>query len=107
MGIFFSKKYLCLLQFSCIKFFEFSEPKFEIPSGDPYTGGWCRPQTDGPALRAMALSKWGMILIDNGHSDQAKSDVWPLVNFDMEWAVANWDQMGTQLHLFWITHPIR
>jgi len=73
------------------------EPKFEIPSGDPYTGGWCRPQTDGPALRAMALSKWGMILIDNGHSDQAKSDVWPLVNFDMEWAVANWDQMGCDL----------
>ena len=58
-------------------------------------GGWCRPQTDGPALRAMALSKWGMILINNGHSDQAKSDVWPLVNFDMEWAVANWDQQGT------------
>merc|ERR1712004_31367 len=35
--------------------------------------------------------------IDNGHSDQAKSDVWPLVNFDMEWAVANWDQMGCDL----------
>ena len=27
------------------------EPKFEIPSGEPYSGGWCRPQTDGPALR--------------------------------------------------------
>ena len=33
------------------------EPKFTIPDGEPYTGGWCRPQTDGPALRAMALSK--------------------------------------------------
>ena len=33
------------------------EPKFTIPDGNPYTGGWCRPQTDGPALRAMALSK--------------------------------------------------
>lgn len=20
-----------------------TEPKFNIPSGDPYTGGWCRP----------------------------------------------------------------
>jgi len=38
------------------------EPKFTIPEGDPYTGGWCRPQTDGPALRAMALGKWGTIL---------------------------------------------
>ncbi len=26
------------------------EPKFEIPSGKPYEGGWCRPQTDGPGL---------------------------------------------------------
>jgi glucoamylase len=24
------------------------EPKFSIPDGEPYTGGWCRPQTDGP-----------------------------------------------------------
>ena len=24
------------------------EPKFYIPDGRPYDGGWCRPQTDGP-----------------------------------------------------------
>ena len=40
------------------------EPKFEIPSGEPYTGEWGRPQTDGPALRSMALSQWGNILIN-------------------------------------------
>jgi len=73
------------------------EPKFEIPSGDPYTGGWCRPQTDGPALRAMALSKWGMVLNNNGQSDTAKSDVWPLVSFDMEWVVENWASTGCDL----------
>lgn len=38
------------------------EPKFEIPSGKPYTGGWCRPQTDGPGLRARTLSHWGSVL---------------------------------------------
>jgi glucoamylase len=27
------------------------EPKFNLPSGQPYTGGWCRPQNDGPGLR--------------------------------------------------------
>ena len=43
----------------------------------------------------MALSKWGMILSNNGNSNQAKIDVWPLVNFDMEWVVANWDSEGT------------
>ena len=74
-----------------------TEPKFEIPSGDPYTGGWCRPQTDGPALRAMALSKWGMVLNNNGQSDTAKSDVWPLVSFDMEWVVENWASTGCDL----------
>ena len=73
------------------------EPKFEIPSGDPYTGGWCRPQTDGPALRAMALSKWGNILLQNGQSDAAKSTVWPLIKFGMEWVLANWDQNGCDL----------
>ena len=73
------------------------EPKFEIPSGDPYTGGWCRPQTDGPALRAMALSKWGMILNNAGQSSSAKSDVWPLVSFDMEWVLANWESEGCDL----------
>jgi len=73
------------------------EPKFEIPSGDPYTGGWCRPQTDGPALRAMALSKWGMVLNSAGQADTAKSDVWPLVSFDMEWVVENWASTGCDL----------
>jgi len=73
------------------------EPKFEIPSGEPYTGGWCRPQTDGPALRAMALSKWGMILNSAGHADTARNDVWPLVKFDMEWVLENWDSEGCDL----------
>merc|ERR1712241_323156 len=73
------------------------EPKFEIPSGEPYTGGWCRPQTDGPALRAMALSKWGMILNNAGQSDTARNEVWPLVSFDMEWVLGNWQSEGCDL----------
>jgi glucoamylase len=31
------------------------EPKYEIPSGTAYTGGWCRPQNDGPGLQAISL----------------------------------------------------
>ena len=50
---------------------------------EPYTGGWCRPQTDGPALRAMAMAKWGNILIDNGKESEAKSVIWPLIKFDL------------------------
>ncbi len=28
-----------------------TEPKFELPNGEVFTGGWCRPQNDGPGLR--------------------------------------------------------
>ena len=73
------------------------EPKFTIPDGEPYTGGWCRPQTDGPGLRAMAVSKWGLILVGEGMEAQARSEVWPLVKFDMEWVTANWGQSGCDL----------
>ena len=50
---------------------------------EPYTGGWCRPQTDGPALRAMSMAKWGNILIDAGKEDEAKSVIWPLIEYDL------------------------
>ena len=73
------------------------EPKFTIPDGEPYTGGWCRPQTDGPGLRAMAVSKWGLILVGEGMTDQARSQAWPLVSYDMEWVTANWAQSGCDL----------
>ena len=55
----------------------------------------------------MALSKWGMILSNNGHSDQAKSDVWPLVNFDMEWVVANWDSEGAMDIFYFIFQKLK
>merc|ERR1712212_1318269 len=51
------------------------EPKFTIPDGNPYTGGWCRPQTDGPALRAMALSKWGMLMVGTRWG-QGEAGIW-------------------------------
>ena len=73
------------------------EPKFEIPSGDPYTGEWGRPQTDGPARRSMALSHWGMVLIENGHIEEAKNKVWPLVEFDLDWVMKNWKSKGFDL----------
>ena len=71
------------------------EPKFTIPDGEPYTGGWCRPQTDGPALRAMAMSKWGMLLAESGNGDP--SAIWEIVAYDMAWVTENWDSMGCDL----------
>lgn len=28
-----------------------TEPKFNLPNGDVFTSGWCRPQNDGPGLQ--------------------------------------------------------
>jgi glucoamylase len=48
-------------------------PKFELPRGEPYVGGWCRPQTDGPGLRSGALIMFAKVLNDNGESSYATS----------------------------------
>lgn len=32
-----------------------SEPKYTLPDGNVWIGGWCRPQSDGPALRSRTL----------------------------------------------------
>ena len=70
------------------------EPKFYIPTGQPYDGGWCRPQTDGPALRAMALSKYGELLLANGEN---VASLWSMIEFDLEWVLANWEDEGCDL----------
>lgn len=30
-----------------------TEPKFELPNGEVFTGAWCRPQNDGPGLQVI------------------------------------------------------
>jgi len=67
-----------------------TEPKFMIPSGQPYTGGWCRPQTDGPALRANTLVLWANVLLKNNMAQEAHDQVWPLIANDLEWVTQNW-----------------
>eukprot|EP00933_Yihiella_yeosuensis_P021364 TRINITY_DN16907_c0_g3_i1.p1 TRINITY_DN16907_c0_g3~~TRINITY_DN16907_c0_g3_i1.p1 ORF type:complete len:502 (+),score=92.37 TRINITY_DN16907_c0_g3_i1:48-1553(+) len=58
---------------------DFGEPKWVIPKGIPYPGGWCRPQTDGPPLRARSL-------MTAARSMPASKDVfWKLAKLDLEW----------------------
>jgi len=47
------------------------EPKFNI-DGSVYTGGWCRPQNDGPASRAIALTNYALWLIEQNRTDYVK-----------------------------------
>ena len=48
-----------------------TEPKFDL-NGTVYGGGWCRPQNDGPSLRATTLIMFARMLIQNGEMDFVK-----------------------------------
>merc|ERR1719443_2441809 len=57
-----------------------TQPKWTISTETPYSGGWCRPQTDGPGLRALAL-----MLATTWKTGPSAKDVWPLIQFDLDW----------------------
>lgn len=57
----------------------FLEPKWQIDKALPYALGWCRPQSDGPPLRASTLiraaNKW----------PQHAGRFWKLARQDLDW----------------------
>jgi len=64
----------------------FLEPKWTF-DGEPYKGGWCRPQTDGPALRARLMMRAAKIFPDLAPKliDLAKKDLeWLVLNHRIE-----------------------
>ncbi|KFY94405.1 hypothetical protein V498_03882 [Pseudogymnoascus sp. VKM F-4517 (FW-2822)] len=72
------------------------EAKYNV-DGSAYTGGWGRPQRDGPALRATVLASYGTWLVDNGYTATAQSVVWPVVANDLAYVVQYWNQTGFDL----------
>lgn len=82
-----------------------TEPKYNLPYGDVYTGGWCRPQTDGPGLRALTLINYANSLLENDDSDYIQQYLWTgsssynggAIKFDLDWIVSNWQQNGCDL----------
>ncbi|CAE7508064.1 GAA [Symbiodinium sp. CCMP2592] len=82
-----------------------TEPKYTIPDGKPFEGAWCRPQTDGPGLRAKTLAEYGLALLEAGKADFVKQNLWTgseekhggAIKYDLEWLVSNWQQSGCDL----------
>jgi glucoamylase len=72
-------------------------PKFELPNGEVFVGGWCRPQTDGPGLRSGALLIFADLLIKNGQTAYVNSNIVPIVKYDLEWVFGNWQSNGCDL----------
>jgi len=97
--------------------------KYEIPSGDVFSGGWCRPQNDGPGLRALSLIKYADILAANGHSDMVDNTLWTgdnnklhggLIPFDLDYISDHYSDNSCDLweeirsdSLFWNLYTTR
>ncbi|KAJ6014999.1 hypothetical protein N7540_009590 [Penicillium herquei] len=72
------------------------EPKFEV-NITAFTGDWGRPQRDGPALRATALIAYGNYLVSKGEESTVKSNIWPIVENDLNYVAQYWNQTGYDL----------
>jgi len=58
------------------------EPKWNIQKAEPYALGWCRPQTDGPPLRARSLMQAGRLW------RKYAGKLWDLAKKDLDWLIA-------------------
>ena len=67
------------------------EPKFEV-DGIAFTGSWGRPQRDGPALRATALTAYSQHLISAGDNLMVSSTIWPILSNDLSYVAQYWNQ---------------
>ena len=89
-----------------------TEPKYQIPSGAIFDGAWCRPQNDGPGLRATALMLFANKLLD-GSSASGKSfatkTLWPSVQRSLDYLTSGgwstntcdlWEEVRST-DLFW------
>lgn len=85
-----------------------TEPKFVIPGGTPFLGGWCRPQNDGPGLRAITLMAYA-------HAKPSIAQrAWNIVKADLDWVAANYTSNGCDLweevqsqDFFWNRYTMR
>lgn len=86
-----------------------NEPKFTIPDGKPYTGPWCRPQNDGPGLRAITLMAYA-----HTRKEAVRQRAWTVVERELDWIVANYTSNGCDLweevqsnDFFWVRYTMR
>jgi glucoamylase len=79
------------------------EPKFMI-SGDPYNGEWGRPQNDGPALRAIVMTRLANLLLDEGQESLVRNSFYggripPIgpIKVDLEYTAHHWTEASYDL----------
>lgn len=76
-----------------------TEPKYMLPGGEVYTGSWCRPQNDGPGLRATSLIIFAHDQLANGNADYVSKYLWTsdgslnggAIQYDLDYVVGGWE----------------
>ncbi|KAG6866185.1 hypothetical protein C0991_007735 [Blastosporella zonata] len=72
------------------------EPKFLIDL-EAFTGGWGRPQKDGPALRSIALITYANWLLEHKNMTYVAQKIWPVVKLDLDYVTNRWNTSGFDL----------
>jgi glucoamylase len=79
------------------------EPKYFI-DGSGYTGGWGRPQNDGPALRALSMIKFARLMLKEGNSDYVLKKLYhgvipadSPIKKDLEYTAHHWREPSFEL----------
>lgn len=79
------------------------EPKYFI-DGSGYTGGWGRPQNDGPALRAISMIKFAGIMLKEGNQDYVLKKLYhgvipadSPIKKDLEYTAHHWREPSFEL----------
>jgi glucoamylase len=74
-----------------------AEPKFNV-DGTPYQFGWCRPQNDGPALRALTLIHLANSLLNLGQTEFVKTELAPtVIKTDLDFVANDWPASGCDI----------
>jgi glucoamylase len=67
------------------------EAKFNVDL-TAFTGDWGRPQRDGPALRAIAVSKYARHMFSKDSTNTANALIWPdIIEPDLSYVKKNWN----------------
>lgn len=79
------------------------EPKYNV-DGSRYAENWCRPQNDGPALRAITLMRFANQLLDQGEAALVRAQFYDsqlptstVIKEDLEFVSNHWNDVSCDI----------
>lgn len=73
------------------------EVKFLIPKGVVFKDPWCRPQTDGPPLRALTLLRFARTTDAAANASFTATPVWGRIASDLDYTAEHWAEGSCDL----------